>query len=229
MNAFSHRLVNGVYGLIVLCCAGFLASQALRHSAWNQQRLYRQLLTGDATQQLHAASALACVGAQELLLAGLKADGANARAMAQRGLEYIWFHAAGDDAYSLLEAAYTAAHDQRLEQALALLGQLTQRFPNFAEGWNRRAAIYWELGDYAKSQADCARALELNPHHYGAWQGIGLCQLQQGDVAAACRSLRAALQILPHDEATRLSLNRCEALLRSSSSEKFPGFSRDLI
>ena len=58
------------------------------------------------------------------------------------------------------------------------------------------------------------RALKLNPNHYGAWQGLGVCQLKLGDLAGACKSLRAALGIAPHDKSTRESLEHCEELLR---------------
>ena len=61
---------------------------------------------------------------------------------------------------------------------------------------------------------DCRRTLSLNPNHYGAWQGLGVCQLKLGEVAEACHSLRVALKISPHDGVTRQSLQRCEELLR---------------
>ena len=71
--------------------------------------------------------------------------------------------------------------------------------------------------------ADCRRALALNPQHYGAWQGIGICHLNMGDVEEACRSLRSALKIIPHDPATRQSLRECEELLRTYSPQEPDG------
>ena len=129
--------------------------------------------------------------------------------------EYLWFNTAGDKAYKLLQEAYQAAEADENEKALEVLDRLTRQFPKFAEGWNRRAAVYWQMGQWAKSRADCERALALNPYHYGAWQGLGLARLQEGDVAEACRCLSAALRILPHDPATREALQRCEELRRS--------------
>ena len=57
-------------------------------------------------------------------------------------------------------------------------------------------------------------AVRLNPNHFGAWQGIGLAQLELGQIDGACRSLRQALKIIPFDETTRRSLHHCEELLR---------------
>jgi tetratricopeptide (TPR) repeat protein len=114
----------------------------------------------------------------------------------------------------MLEQAHNAMEKKEFQRALAILDRLIERYPTFAEAWNRRGAVYWELGNYQQSADDSERALALNPNHYGAMQGIGICRLQMGDVAAACRYLRAALKVLPHDAATRESLHKCEELLR---------------
>jgi tetratricopeptide (TPR) repeat protein len=214
VNFLASRLLRRLCLLVILFCVGYLAMQGIRHTPWFKQRLFTRLLTGEYQQQLHAAVTLAQLGAQEQLLAGLKAESATARELARRSLEFLWFNAAGDEAYQLLQAAYQTAEQGAHEAALAILDRLVEKFPRFAEGWNRRAAVLWELGRHAESLADCERALALNPNHYGAWQGIGICRLQQGDVSEACRCLRAALQIAPHDEATRQSLQQCEELLR---------------
>ena len=207
-------LVRSVYLTTILFLAVYVTLRVTQHSQWYKHRLFHQLVCGSTNQQLRAASALAYLGAQDELLAGLKSDVASVRELARRGLEHIWFSSAGTEAYQLTEAAYQATEKAEYPKALEILNRLVQKYPNFAEGWNRRAAVYWQLGEYQKSLADSKRALALNPNHYGALQGMGLCRLQLGDVAAACRFLRAALKIIPHDEATRTCLQKCEDLLR---------------
>lgn len=215
--------------MILLFCGAFLAMQALRHTGWYKQRLSAQLLSGDHRQQVMAAAALVQLGAEQQLLDALKLNQPEAREVARRALEYLWFNAAGDEAYQLLQAAHQAAEKEDWKQALAILNRLTGTFPKFAEGWNRRAAVHWQMGECAESLADCERTLALNPHHYGAWQGLGICRLQEGDVAEACRCLRAALKIIPHDEATRETLRRCEELRRTYPGRDPRGKTADLI
>jgi tetratricopeptide (TPR) repeat protein len=76
------------------------------------------------------------------------------------------------------------------------------------------------MGQYTQSIADCKRVVALNPYHFGAWQGMGLCQLQLGDVESAIRSLRSALKINPYDRGLRETFRRCEELLRQLSPKQ---------
>lgn len=200
-------------GLIAAACA-YGTTQLLQRTPWYRQRAVQKLFSPDPQQQLRAATTLAHLKCQKELLLVLRSDVVSARELGRRALEHIWFHEAGKDAYRLLQQAHDATEKKEHQRALAILDRTIDRYPTFAEAWNRRGALYWELGHYEKSLADSERALALNPNHYGAMQGIGVCRLQLGDVAEACRYLRAALKILPHDEATRRSLERCEELLR---------------
>ena len=222
-------LIRWACVLVVSFTTAFLLMHFGRRTVWYKSRLYHQLLSGDADQRLHAASVLAQVGGEQQLLEALKSDEAEVHEMARRGLEHLWFHASGQEACDTLEAACQAAEAEDFKEALRILDRLTSKYPKYAEAWNRRAAVLWQLGQYRKSLADCERTLSLNPNHYGAWQGLGVCHLQLGDVAGACRSLRAALKIAPHDDATRRSLEKCEELLRTYPSISKPAKPTDLL
>ncbi len=210
-------------------CATYLSIHGVQRTDWYQARLYRQLADGTPRQQRQAAIMLARLGAERLLLASLQCDSSTARDYGRRGLEYLWFNAAGEAAYEMIEAADKAAQEKQYPSALEVLDRLIEKYPRFAEGWNRRASVYWELGEIEKSINDAERALALNPNHYGAWQGLGLCRLEQGSVAEACRCLRRALQIIPYDQATRDSLHRCEELLRTFLPRGKRGRSQEVI
>ena len=198
----------------VIGCTAHFAVHKFFHSSIFKQWMYQRLVSGDEKDQLRAASALVYVHAEKELLAALKLDAPKARDVAKKALEISWFIAAGDEAEARLHQAMTAAGEERYQEALQILDKLTSRHPTFAEAWNQRAAVYWKLGRHEESILDCERALVLNPNHYGAWQGMGICKLHLGDVAEACRCLREALKILPHHEATREALQKCEDLLR---------------
>ena len=43
------------------------------------------------------------------------------------------------------------------------------------QGYNRRATVLFLLGRYQESIEDCQLVLELNPYHFGAASGMGMC------------------------------------------------------
>jgi len=200
--------------MLLVGCSSFLVFHFGQRTAWFKQYLYNRMLGGSESQRLRAASMLVQLGGQKQLIQALQLNEPGPREVAKKALEYLWFNAAGPEAFRLVEAAYRAAERDDLTNALSVLDGLVRKYPDFAEGWNQRASVFWRMGDYEKSIADSRRALALNPNHYGAWQGLGVCQLKLGEVAEACRSMRAAQRLLPHDEATKNALEQCEELLR---------------
>jgi len=201
-------------------CATHLLVETAQRSSWNKERLYRKLLSGSTEQQLRAASGLVYARGEKQLLAALKCENPSVRDTARRALEYAWFVAEGDKAFDAMQSAAKAYDREEYEDALKLLNQIIARYPRYAEGWNRRACVYWKLGRYAESIADCERTLSLNPNHFGAWQGLGVCKLHLGDVEEAVKCLRAVLRITPHDATIQSALRRCEDLLRNAAPEK---------
>jgi tetratricopeptide (TPR) repeat protein len=200
--------------LLVAFCIAWVLFQGAQRTSWFKERLYRELLAGDESQKLRAVTLLADVGAEKQLLRALTAEDERVFEMARRGLDHLWFNSAGKAAFGLMEKAYHLAEEQRYSEAVAVLDTIVKRYPKYAEAWNRRAAALWQLGDYKASLNDCQRTLILNPNHYGAWQGLGVCQLQMGELDEACRSLRMALRIAPQDKVARRCLQKCEELMR---------------
>ena len=201
-----------VFFFAVLFC--FEGAKFIETSGWNKERLYRKLLSGPRLQQALAARQLASLHGQAQLIRALQSDSAYVRRLATQGLWNLWLHAAGDEPLRLTEAANAALNGRDYPKALLLLNKLVAEYPNFAEGWNRRATLFWQLGQYELSIFDCEKVLALNPNHFPAWQGMGVSQMQLRDFRGACRSLRAALRISPHDPQSQQLLHFSETILR---------------
>ncbi len=199
----------------------FAIAQGVRRTTWFKDRLYHELLTGTEDQRLRAASILADVGAEAQLLQGLKSRDEKVSEMARRGLDHLWFSAAGRRAYARMEEAYALAEDKKFDEAVEILDGVLAEHPKYAEALNRRAAALWQLGEYEKARRDCEQALALNPNHYGAWQGLGVSQLQLGDFAGARRSLESALEIAPNDPVSRRCLKKVDDFLREIPGGSF--------
>ena len=81
--------------------------------------------------------------------------------------------------------------------ALDVLDQVVLVKPDFAEGWNKRATVYYLLDDYAASLTDIRRTLALEPRHFGALAGLGMILEHTGHEERAIEVFRRALEINP--------------------------------
>jgi hypothetical protein len=78
----------------------------------------------------------------ELLLKSLaSAKSAQEARTLERELDDAWNHSGSPTADLLLERAQKAYGDGDIDTALDLLKRLTKIAPNFAQGWNERAAV----------------------------------------------------------------------------------------
>lgn len=112
----------------------------------------------------------------------------------------IWFRYDGDndDIRRLMSQGMAAAQEGLLEVAEESFAQVIAQEPDFAEGWNQRATIRYMRGDYAGSIADIQAVLALEPRHFGALSGLGLCYVELGELERALAAFEATLEIHPH-------------------------------
>jgi tetratricopeptide (TPR) repeat protein len=98
----------------------------------------------------------------------------------------------------LLHLAAKAMDERDLDRALKFLNDLVRLAPDFAEGWNKRATVYFLRGDYGRSIADIQRVLALEPRHFGAISGLGIILERLGDKKGALTAFRHGLEIHPN-------------------------------
>jgi tetratricopeptide (TPR) repeat protein len=121
------------------------------------------------------------------------------------------FHESGSDTADLLMSwALLAMEREEYPLALDVLDQVILIKPDFAEGWNKRATVYFLLDDYAASLADIRQTLALEPRHFGALAGLGMILESTGHEDRAMEVFRRALEINPQMEKVRETLERLE-------------------
>jgi len=91
-----------------------------------------------------------------------------------------------------------SAHDFPL--AAELMDRVTALEPNWSEGWNRRATVFWLLTDKDDAIADLRRALVLEPRHFEAWAAMGRIYESLDDKARALAAFRRAKALYPKME-----------------------------
>lgn len=124
----------------------------------------------------------------------------------------IWQASGSPSTDLLLERVESMLATGALDPAIKLLDEIIALSPEFAEGWNKRATVYFLRNDFRAALRDAEHALRLEPRHFGAWSGLGAIFLELGQDAKALQAYQEALKINPHlddiaKEAERLSLS----------------------
>lgn len=109
----------------------------------------------------------------------------------------FWLRAPDRELQRLLEESKKAQLSFDYRGTLTALARLTERAPDYAEGWNQRAIVLFLMGAYDNSLEAIERTLAREPKHFGALAGKGIILLQQGRDALGQEALRRALAIDP--------------------------------
>lgn len=97
-----------------------------------------------------------------------------------------------------MSLAGTALNSGELATCLSILDSVVADYPDYSEGWNQRATVYYMLNNFEASLADIDKVLALEPRHYGAFSGRVLIYLRQGKHLEALKDMVAALAIHPY-------------------------------
>ncbi len=141
------------------------------------------------------------INSLDFLFGALKAapDDETAKAIEQR-IWALWMHSRSDTANLLMTRVQKAVEEKDLDLALNLLDAIVKIKPDYVEGWNRRATIYYLKKDYGRSIADIREVLRREPRHFGALTGLGLILQDIGDDRQALEVYRRALAVYPRLE-----------------------------
>ena len=126
-------------------------------------------------------------------------DEASAKSVEARIWAY-WMQTPSDTAALLMMRARAAMDAQQMDVALKLLDAVVKLRPDYVEGWNRRATLYYLKNDYAHSLADIQQVLIREPRHFGALAGLGMIMQEIGDEKRALEAFRRALDVNPYLE-----------------------------
>jgi tetratricopeptide (TPR) repeat protein len=138
-------------------------------------------------------------------------------AAAEATLWQVWSRSGDPQVDALFADGVRAMETRDWLGAVSLFGRVVEAAPGFAEGWNKRATARYLAEHYASAIADCEEVLRLNPHHFGAASGQGLCHVALGQPAAAAGCFRRALAIHPGLASVRQNLARLtQALVRGN-------------
>jgi tetratricopeptide (TPR) repeat protein len=172
--------------------------------------------TDDAESRRRGAQALGQTGIMTdvpRLAAALRDIDPLVRAFAESAMWQVWSRSGDTTIDRLFATGVEQMNARQGEQAVDTFSEIIRRRPEFAEGWNKRATVYYLLGEYQKSLADCDEVMKRNPYHFGALSGYGMIYLQLDQPTTALEYFERALSVNPNLESTRQTIEILKTLL----------------
>ncbi len=120
-----------------------------------------------------------------------------------RAISRVWMHSGSDTVSVLMGRALRAEKHKKYKKALKYLGFIVKLAPDYAEGWNQRAYIYFKQKDYTRAMGDLRRVLALDPNHYRALEGLGQVMRDIDEKRAALQVFRKLVKVYPANDSAR--------------------------
>ena len=161
----------------LLAVAALLAAASAFAQGLSREEALQALKRPDTAARRLAAQSLGAAGrmADVPALLGLLRDRDDeARTLAEQSIWAIWGRSGDARVDQLYEEGVKQMQSGLAVEAIATFSRIVELKPEFAEGWNKRATVYYMAGDYKKSLADCHEVLKRNANHFGALSGYGL-------------------------------------------------------
>ena len=180
-----------------------LAGAAVGAAPLTRTQALAAIAQPDAELRLTGVERLGEIGVMadvDKLLVGLRDADRRVREASAAAVWKVWGRSGDPVVDKLFARGLQQMQASALQDALATFSEIVRRKPGFAEGWNKRATLYYLLDQNDKSLRDCDEVLKRNPNHFGALSGAGQIHLQRGQIRPALQFLRRALQINPNLE-----------------------------
>ena len=135
--------------------------------------------------------------------------------------QQIWMlwstHPTDQKLTSILDEGSRLIQDQQLNRAINVFTEAIELDPTWAEAWNKRATVFYMVGEFEKSQDDIDKVLELEERHFGALAGQGMVNIQLKNYDKAKRSYQKAQEIYPAMKSSKVMIEQIEELIKRQS------------
>ena len=151
---------------------------------------------------------------ERLLHERLRDESALVRSYAEQALWLLWSRSGEREIDALMARGVEEMQAGRHAEAIEIFSRVISRKPDFTEGWNKRATVYYLAGEYRKSLADCEEVLKRNPRHFGALSGAGMVHIALEQYEEALGWFRRALEVNPNMIGVELNIRGLEERLK---------------
>ncbi len=135
------------------------------------------------------------------------------RVLAEHSVWQVWSRSGDKDIDGQFQVGVEQMSRGDGDAAVETFTRIIQRKPDFAEAWNKRATLYFLMGENEKSLHDCDEVMKRNPAHFGALAGYGQIYLRLDQPERALTYFRRALRINPNMRGIEQVIPEIEQLL----------------
>jgi tetratricopeptide (TPR) repeat protein len=182
----------------------------------SRQEAVRALAQPNVNARRDAASRLGEVGTMadvRVLLRALRDADEDTRENAEKAIWSIWARSGDESVDRLYAVGVHQMEEGEFREGIATFTRIIEQKPEFAEAWNKRATLYFIVGELRKSLADCGEVIKRNPNHFGALAGYTQIYIQLEYYDRALDYARRALEVNPNMEGVRRNLMLLEHVL----------------
>jgi len=154
----------------------------------------------------------------ERLFNDLKVDNVSLANVVEQKIWKVWStHPNSKDLTMMLTLGSDFVNNKELEKAIEIFSNVIDLDPSWAEAWNKRATVYYMIGEFEKSQADINKVLELESRHFGALAGQGLVNIELKNYEKAIKSYQQAQEIYPSMQSPNIMIEKIKKLIKKQS------------
>ena len=207
-----QRRLNILLSCFIVCTIGIANAADLSREA-----ALTALENSSVDARANAAARLGEVGTMEdiaALLNSLRDDQDTVRNSAEQSIWKIWARSGDPNVDRLYARGIREMNEGSFARAISTFSEIIKLKPDFAEGWNKRATLYFMTEQYDKSLEDCDEVMKRNPYHFGALSGYGHIHVEFRLYEQAIEYFQKALKINPNMGSVVRLIQRIEQLIK---------------
>ena len=144
----------------------------------------------------------------------LKANKSKVSSIVEQEIWKIWStHPTDAKLTAKLEEGSQFVRDQQFFKAIEIFTEVINFDQNWAEAWNKRATVFYLIGEFKKSQDDIDKVLAIEARHFGALAGQGLVNIQLKNYEKAILSYQMAEKIYPAMRSPKIMIEQIKDLI----------------
>lgn len=188
----------------------------------SREEALKALESSEPETKVAAADRLGEIGEMQdvvTLLNLLRDENENVRSAAEQSIWKVWARSGDPNVDRLYARGIREMNEGSFARALSTFSEIIKLKPDFAEGWNKRATLYFMTEQYDKSLEDCDEVMKRNPYHFGALSGYGHIHVEFRLYEQAIEFFEKALKINPNMVSVARLIQRLEKQLKDQRSK----------